>query len=442
MLQTSIRFHIVETASSLARTTMDLPAGCTVRELLSNFPGAAWDQTRAWLCVEPGTYWLPLGLEQDVATFGPLTCINHGSSPVNTPNLSRAPSPTAILLPEEPFTQKAVKDLAPESCLELALPDGRSMIIDIESLTSFIASERGKDNVVACKGIRFLLLDSQKSSAVDAKNRKDRLDRAQSAPGFLSPIYFPRKADRAFLCGFRTFTGLKYLELFAAAFGARVHEGSACTGHELAPLIQSTFRPGAQVTAVELEEYVVFNKHRQSLSTEAPTMFTWAASRLVTRPVHQQSIDMLDLEYLSDYLSDDGSTAGDPADSASAWINIIPATKRSSSAGSQLASSTSSSSSSDAVHRRAASPSPMTPTIPPTIPNSAGSRNRRFSGLPAAGARSRPPNSNLHPVLLALRLAELRSRNLDKLRFRIAKTRAASVGCAGGGPDPVAVNAR
>ncbi|KAJ3151696.1 hypothetical protein HDU89_001744 [Geranomyces variabilis] len=170
-------------------------------------------------------------------------------------------------------------------------------------------------------------------------------------------------------------------------------------------------------------------------------MFTWAASRLVTRPVHQQSIDMLDLEYLSDYLSDDGSTAGDPADSASAWINIIPATKRSSSAGNQLASPTSSSSS-DALHRRAASPSPMTPTIPPTIPNSTGSRNRRFSGLPAAGARSRPPNPNLHPVLLALRLAELRSRNLDKMRFRIAKTRAASVGCAGGGPDPVAVNAR
>ncbi|KAJ3177168.1 hypothetical protein HDU87_004660 [Geranomyces variabilis] len=174
-------------------------------------------------------------------------------------------------------------------------------------------------------------------------------------------------------------------------------------------------------------------------------MFSWAASRLVTRPVHQQSIDMLDLEYLSDYLSDDGSSAGDPADSASAWINIIPATKRAANqpASPTSSSSSSSSSSSDALHRRAASPSPMTPTIPPTIPKAANSRNRRFSALPAAAARSsRPPNAHLHPVLLALRIAELRSRNLDKMRFRIAKTRAASVGCAGGGPDPVAVNAR
>ncbi|KAJ3156887.1 hypothetical protein HDU86_003422 [Geranomyces michiganensis] len=172
-------------------------------------------------------------------------------------------------------------------------------------------------------------------------------------------------------------------------------------------------------------------------------MFSWAASLV---PRYQQSIDMLDLEYLSDYLSDDGSTAGDPADSASAWINIIPASKRSDSAANQLALAAgptiSSSSTSDNTLHRAASPSPMTPTIPPTIPNSAG-RNRRFAALPGAAARTkRPPNSHLHPVLLALRIAELRSRNLDKMRFRVAKTRAASVGCAGGGPDPVAVNAR
>ncbi|KAJ3151701.1 hypothetical protein HDU89_001749 [Geranomyces variabilis] len=311
---------------------MDLPAGCTVRELLSNCPGAAWDQPRAWLCVEPGTYWLPLGLEHDVATFGPLACIYHGEataimfrhkkdpSPVNTPKLSRAPSPTALLFPEianeiEPFTQEAVKDLAPESCLELPLPDGRSMIIDIESLTSFIASERGKgislaevivrgtdrhgkpisckltrqvwhdrllrssnltadfieqqlfamdseiaatfdlallrDNVVACKGI--VSCSSTHRNLPQSTQRTARI--AQTVPslhqGFSAPYTSPGKpigtssADSVLSRGSNT--------LNSSLLPSGLESTRDLPARVMS--LRSTFRPAAQVTAVELEEY-------------------------------------------------------------------------------------------------------------------------------------------------------------------------------------------
>ncbi|KAJ3175085.1 hypothetical protein HDU87_006482 [Geranomyces variabilis] len=353
---------IYETKSSILRSTVELPAQCTVGDLLrATAPDVSPDEMRAWLWLEPGNFWVPLrfNLDVDKAVAGlaelfecePCAIMfrpQQDGSPLNTPvgvfsfgANSRAVSPEAEHANTiEPFTQEAVETLRKQDRMKLELTDGRVMVVDNDSLLGFIDSERRKgvslaeivvkaqdragkvvkaqltrkvwhdkllrthdrcgefieaqffamaselaarsdlaalkENPVLCKGLRFLLLDAQKSAAGDAKSRKDRLDRAQAAPAFLSPIYFPRRADRDFLASFRIFAGITYLDLFATAFGPRVREGSACTGHELAPLIQATFACKTPATETQLEEYVVFNKYWQALTTEGREQ--WSSS--------------------------------------------------------------------------------------------------------------------------------------------------------------------
>ncbi|KAI8919286.1 hypothetical protein DFJ77DRAFT_271004 [Powellomyces hirtus] len=149
--------------------------------------------------------------------------------------------------------------------------------MSITALTAERDLRRLEHDQVARKGLLFLFLDASKSNIADAKSRKDRLDRAQCAAGFISPIYFPHKATRIFISSFNTPANLTYLDLFERSFAQRVKEGSACTGHELAPLLQTIFEIPASSTDEQNEEYLRFNSLWQSLSDEQKNKWTFTA---------------------------------------------------------------------------------------------------------------------------------------------------------------------
>ncbi|KAG5461930.1 MAG: hypothetical protein BJ554DRAFT_5803 [Olpidium bornovanus] len=300
---------VLESKDSEVTRTLTISLGTTIGKLWEEGgfgTAAGLGAHRAWLCLGPA----PVVSDEHVRRIT-LFRASEDPSSASAPELSRAKLPAtpavssprlararnaansesedaggtakAVVNDVEPFTQEKVSDLDLYSLVELPVDDGMVVAVHLESMKEFVHREFGlcflaveaenryhkalldlHGDPLTLKGVKFLYFDAAKTGA-DPKLRKDRHDRAQTAVAFVSPIYFPQKRSRDFLLNFPTAAGVAYPALFGEAFEARVKERSACTGHELAPMLKALFK--LDYVRVD-EDYELFNTYWKSLSPE------------------------------------------------------------------------------------------------------------------------------------------------------------------------------